>query len=516
MKDAMQKNQLSVRLTLSLISIFLILSCGGIEEKVKEDEAFQEWKDLAEKSQAHTPSRESHVVDVGPAQNQFTIGEEQEINVEKPLPTDKITLKMHDVELPVLLRALARAAGQNILINQNVTGLSSINIIAAPWNDVFIGLLHTHGLTYKWEGDIIRIVSIEDIRLNLDLAEADKKAMAHQREKELVEPLVTRIIRISYPKTERLKETLASFLTKNEEGKSRGSIMVDEHTNSIIIQAIREDIDRISTIVYELDKPTPQVHIEAIIVETSQGTARELGVQWGGLSRGSVNGKNVWVTGGNSGTWNNLGNGQTDYSLSTSADPLASWALSLPAASPNAFSIGLLYETIGKNILSFQLSALQEEGKLNILSSPSITTIDNEEAFIESGQEVPYETVSADGTNVEFKDALLSLKVVPHVISENLMKLVVETQNNEVTDETSGNNYPLIRKRFAKTTVVLYNGETTVIGGLSRQLTSKNNSGIPELKDIPVLGYLFGTKGDELAKEELLIFITPHILKTKR
>ncbi len=516
MNNSIPKKHISIRLAVSFLSLFLILACAGPEERMEEDKSFQKWRDLAEESPGYSPSQESHMVDLEPSENQFTIAPEEEIEAERPLPTEKITLKMHDVELPVLLRALARAAGQNILINQTVDGRTSINIVAAPWDDVFMGLLHTHGLTYKWEGNIIRIVSLEDIQHNLALVEADKKAMTNQRERELVEPLVTRIIRINYPKTARLKETLTSFLTKNEGAESRGSIMVDEHTNSIIIQAIREDIDRISAIIQELDKPTPQVRIEAIIVETSQGTARELGVQWGGLSQGSNNGDNVWVTGGNNGAWNTLGNGQTDYTLSTFADPLAGWALSLPAASPQAFSIGLLYETIGKNILAFQLSALQDDGKLNILSSPSITTVDNEEALIESGQEVPYETVSADGTNVEFKDALLSLKVTPHVISSNILKLVVETQNNEVTDETSGNNYPLIRKRLAKTTVVLYDGETTVIGGLSRQLSSSSNSGIPGLKDAPVLGYLFGTKGDELAKEELLIFITPYILDTKR
>jgi type IV pilus assembly protein PilQ len=173
-------------------------------------------------------------------------------------------------------------------------------------------------------------------------------------------------------------------------------------------------------------------------------------------------------------------------------------------------------EKIGEYLLDVQLSALQEEGKLNILSSPSITTVDNQRAIIESGAEVPFQVVDKDGNiSVEFKKAVLRLEVTPHVIEGSMLKLKIVTHKDEVDFNNTVLGNPTIITKKAETNVILYDGQTTVIGGLSKETKSGSESGIPGLKDIPVLGYLFKGKSRTDKMEEILIFITPHVLKEK-
>ena len=155
--------------------------------------------------------------------------QEDSIQNERLLPTSILSLKMHDIDLAVLLRAMARAAGQNIMINEKVAGKANINITRAPWDQVFLGILRTHGLTYSWEGSIIRIMTLEDMQQDL-------KRAAQQKDFKMVAPLRTQVIKISYTEATKLKENLEQFLIKKENGKTLGAVMVDEHTNSLIIQ----------------------------------------------------------------------------------------------------------------------------------------------------------------------------------------------------------------------------------------------------------------------------------------
>jgi hypothetical protein len=175
-------------------------------------------------------------------------------------------------------------------------------------------------------------------------------------------------------------------------------------------------------------------------------------------------------------------------------------------------NIGYVAENVGKNILAIQLSALQTEGRLNILSSPSITTLDNQSAIFESGMEVPYSTEVELGVyKTEFKKAVLSLEVTPHVIDEKTLKMKIKTNKDEV-DPTSAGDIPRIITKRAETTVILFDGQTTVIGGLSKESTADSKSSVPGLSDIPLLGWLFRGTKSEKTMEEVLIFITPHIL----
>ncbi|MGD8522835.1 MAG: type IV pilus secretin PilQ, partial [Desulfobacterales bacterium] len=184
---------------------------------------------------------------------------------------------------------------------------------------------------------------------------------------------------------------------------------------------------------------------------------------------------------------------------------------SLSGLSP--FTLGLIYQRVGDVLLDVQLSALQEQGKLNILSSPSITTLDNQTAFIESGRDIPFQTVEDGEVNIEYKKAVLRLDVTPHVIDDRTLKMYINVNKDEADFVNEVQGQPTILTKKAETNVIQFDGQTIVIGGLNKETTSDTKSGVPFLEDIPGLGYLFKKKGSSSDLEELLIFITPHILQ---
>jgi len=488
-----------------VVIVVLAILIGGCAQKKtdKKDVFFDKWKIMAESSRGYSPSPKTPAEKqpgatgpeiATPAARPADIQPAAE--PEKQLPTTPVSMKMHDIDVTVLLRALAKAAEQNIMINEKVKGKANININKAPWDQVFKGLLRTHGLTFSWEGDIIRIMTMEDV-------EQDFKRQSQKQGFRLVAPLATQVIKINYSEAAKLKTNLEKFLTLNAEGKPIGSIMVDEHTNSLIIQAIHADIDGMLPIIDKLDRPTHQILIEAHIVEATKDTARELGVQWGGLSRNGF-----WITPGanSSGVFGNT--------LDSGINPTSGMAANFPAtlADGIGLTIGFAVEDIGSSIISAQLSALQKNNKLNILSSPSITTLDNQKAIIESGTDVPYQTIQDNSVKIEYKKAVLSLEVTPHVIDGKTLKLNIKTKKDEVTDILVQGN-PIILTKLAETNVLLFDGQTTVIGGLNKENMSKSEAGVPAMKDIPLLGWLFKSTSDSNDMEDLLIFITPHILK---
>lgn len=492
-----------------ILIISMLLSCAGTKTE-KKDPFFDKWKAMAEKSRGYSPVPKRCALDLPDKRNKADSKPKLKREPEKkrPLPAQEITLKMHKTDVAVVLRTMARAVNQNIMINETIRGSIDINVKNAPWDQVFHSILRTQGLTYDWEGDIICIITLEDREKNLKQLEAEQQIQSKKREMEMVEPLLTRLINVEFADAKSLKENLEKFLTEKTEGKPLGSVMVDEHTNSLIIQAIRKDMERMIPLIEELDRPTPQILIEAHIVETTKDTAQELGIQWGGLYHGD----NYWITpGANS-------QGILDQSLSEEGiDPTSGFASNFPAdlADGMGMTIGYVAENIGNSILNVQLSALQIEGKLNILSSPSITTLDNQPATIESGSEVPFQTVEDDDVKIEFKKAVLSLKVTPHVIKDQMLKMNIITHNDELDFTRTVVGYPTIITKKAQTNVMLFDGQTTVIGGLSKEKTGRSENGVPLLKHIPLFGYLFKGKGNNNSMEEVLIFITPHILKEK-
>jgi len=476
----------------------IVLSGCADKKSTKKDPFFEKWKAMAEKSKGHSPAPRNKTIDLPERITQMEALEEKaKIKHERSLPTQKVTLRMHKSNIICVLQTLARAANQNILISSNVKGEININIQNTSWDQVFRGILRTHRLTYTWEGGIIRVMTPEDMEQDLKIDSFQEKRKAHKINIKRFEPLLTRVVNINFADAKELKANLKEFLTKDKEGKPRGSVMVDEHTNSLIIQAIRDDIAKMISLIEKLDRPTLQILIEANIIETSRDMARDLGIQWGGLYHGTGHGKNYWITPG-ANTGDAMGS-----SLRTPVDPTSGMAANFPAdlSSGKGLTLGIVSQKIGEYLLNIQLSALQEEGKLNILSSPSITTLDNQMAFTENGERVPYVSTDKEGNReVRFEDAVLRLEITPHVIDDNNLKMKIMVKKDEVDTSRAVDGNPFIIKKHTETNLIMRDSETIVISGLTKSVKSESDSGVPGLKDIPILGWLFKNKGKRVIR----------------
>jgi type IV pilus assembly protein PilQ len=503
-----------------MIGLGLILTGCAQDNMTKKDPFFEKWGTLAEQSKGHSPTARDRVIETPPLGPDEIVEAQVMATRDKPLPNKRVTLRMHNVDINVILRAMAQAANQNILIKSGVKGQSSIHINNEPWNEAFKGIIRTNGLVYTWEGNIIRVMTVEDMEHDIKLASAVERRRSQK--------LVTMVMNVDFAESNKLKESVKEFLTKDSAGKARGSVTVDEHTNSLIIQATRDDLERIRPMLQKLDKPIPQITIKANIVEAGKDTARALGVQWGGVYGNTIRSNSYVVTPGGSGgtyaaptppsvvgaytpTFGATGIGGQGMGVNFPINP------EVLAQAGGAASLGLIFGTLGASFLELQLQALQQDGKLNILSSPSITTLDNQTAFTENGERIPYVATSSTGgtitQEVKFEDAVLRLEVTPHVIDGKNLKMKIKVKKDEVDTSRTVQGNPYIIKKQTESTLIVQDGETIVISGLTKQRTLTNNTGIPELKDIPGLGWLFGQDSQAKTFQEVLVFITPHILK---
>jgi type IV pilus assembly protein PilQ len=499
-----------VRLILSIFFLSLCWGCSGDLKSTKKDPIFEKWSTLADNSQGNSPAARPKTVDLSSLSAKQVSAALSGTTV-KQLPVKKINLTMRQAELKSVLRALARSVDLNIIVKNDVKGEINVDFRGVPWNQAFTGLLSTYSLSYSWEGDILRVMTNEDM-------DQDIKQKISRRDSLWVEPLLPPVlVNIDYADADKLAKTLQDFLTKDKDGKPRGSVNRDEHSNSLVISAIREDLMKMLPIIEKIDKPTPQILIKANIVETTKSVARDLGVMWGGqYNRGDYTamsgGTRLTSTGDiNPIAGGPVGIGGTGFASNFQAANLTSAA---------AGSLALLFGTIGGNILELQLQALQKESKLNILSSPSITTLDNQVAFTENGQRVPFVTLTqsagqAPTQTVTFENAVLRLEITPHVIDgTNLkMKILVKKDELDFTRAASMLGNPIILKKQTETSLIIKDGDTIVISGLTKQTKTDSEAGWPWLKEIPVLGWLFKADGKSDAMEEVLIFITPHILQ---
>jgi type IV pilus assembly protein PilQ len=514
------------RLALMASLSLVMLGCAGAgaqrpePPKQAQTDFFNEWKLKAEASQGHSPASSQRLPEPPvstPPKPKPTV-EPAVPKPQKSLPTQKVSLRMHDADIVVVLRALARSVSQNILINEKVKGSVSVDIDAVPWDQAFRGILRLHGLDYAWEGDLLRIMTVDDLENDLKMEAIRDKQKAQKAEVKWVEPLMIQVIPIDFADAAKLQEELAPYLSKDEKGNALGSIAVDGHTNSLMVHAIREDIARLLPLIQELDKPTPQITIVSHIVETTREVAQRLGVQWGGFYQ---DGDAAVTPGGTNGHWEKNANGKRVWVY----DPISGvtgiggqgFGSNFPVdVASGGGSLGLLFGKLGGNVLDVQLMALQSDGQLNILSSPSITTLDNQTAFTENGEKVPYESSSElSGTEVKFEDVVLRLEITPHVIQNDYLKMKILVKKDEVDFTRKVAENPLIIKKQTQTTLITKDGETIVISGLTRQKTTVDDKGVPGLADTPILGRFFKSNNDEESMEEVLIFITPHILKAR-
>ena len=507
-----------VGFVLTFLIVFSV-SCSHKKNKSKKDLFFETWKLRAQESNGHSPSPRTKNITLPTSKTK----KKNTVKKERPLPSQKVSLKMDNENVGVILRTLARGVDQNIIINSNVKGKINIDIKNVPWKEAFLGVLHANGLTHTWEGSILRVMTMSDLERDLQASRIQERKKAVSLDMEAVEPVLTKVIEIDYADAKQLRKNLTTLLTKDKNGKARGHITVNDHSNSLIIQASKSDLVRIIDVIKELDRPIPQIKIEADIVETSRDVARDLGIQWGGKYNAKFNksgSKRAWASGGTTGDIANLEGTPfkyaTNFGNGMSATP---FGINFPAPDSDiGASLNLMFGTLGGNILEMQLTSLESEGKINIISRPSITTLDNQTAVTKSGSEVPYVTTDDNGdTDVSFKDAVLKLEITPHVIDNNYLKMKIIVTKDEVDfsidSRVQGN--PIIKKRETRTTLIVQDSETIVISGLSKSSKTISESGVPGLKDLPGFGWFFKNDGNSNDKEEVLIFITPHILKQR-
>lgn len=521
----MKTNRINIYLFFTLL---ISLTACQKNEKLGEDlYELKDWKKVAEESKRHTPQTEprSFKREVASVQDVMII------DSDKSLPEDLVTMKITEQSVAAVLRTLARVGKQNILIDDTIKSVITLNVEDVPWSSVFKGIMKTNSLNYVREGNVIRIVSSASVERELKLENLRKQLSQARKEAVKAQEMRIRTIKLHHLDIDRTAAMVSELLDIDEhKGQAISqdiddpAVVVDHDKNTLVIKAVPGDINKILSLIEKLDRPATQVLIEARIVMTTNKAARELGVQWGGLFKH----RHTWLTPGANST------GSLEGTLDDGVNPTSGFFSNFPSPSmgggsgllsggsegdilgSNGLSLGLLYAD-GNMVLQAQLSALEEDGKAQLLSSPSITTLDNITAYVESGTEIPYQSESQNtGTTTEFKKAVLRLEVTPHVIDGQFVKMKIFASNDEPDrDFENKDQEPAILTRKAETTVLLMDGETTVIAGLTKEQSSKFRSGVPWLKDIPYLGALFRTDYNDNEMSDMLIFITPYILGKK-
>jgi len=401
----------------------------------------------------------------------------------------KISLDFQDAEITNVIRLIADVSRLNFVMGEDVKGKVSLKLANVPWDQALDIILEMNNLGKVRQGNIIRIATLTNLA-----NQRDEVARAKETEVNSAD-LVTRVIYVNYGKADEAEILLNKLLSP------RGEIMVDKRTNAMIVKDIEENLEQIERLAQKLDTKTPQVLIEARIAEVKPTFKRSLGVKWGADFKTTQGGNIIGV-----------GNAAAD---STFNAPTPDFAVNLPANN-NLGGVGFTFGRFSQSpfSLDLRLSAGEVQGMTRIVSTPKIMVLDNHEATIEQGQSIPFQTSSGnEGTKTEFVDAKLTLKVTPHISPDGGILLEVLLTKNEpaltIEDKAPG---PRIFKKEISTKILLMDGETMVIGGIYETQKSKTESGIPFLKDLPAIGWLFKNKESAEETSELLVFITPAIM----
>jgi len=435
-------------------------------------------------------SAQSAVEDVRAVESNGT-GREELIVSKKHFNGRKMSLDFQGASITSVLRLIADTAGINMVFGKDVEGKVTMQLKNIPWDQALDIVLKTNSLGMKKEGGVFRVAKLEVLQ------KEEEQRMAVKRSKEKAEDLERVLLSINYANAEELSGVIKELLSQ------RGKMDVDVRTNTIIVKDIHAVVEEAKQVVKHLDLATPQVSIEARIVEATTNFARELGVQWGGHFQAGP------ATGNPTGL-----DFPHTIGLVGTADSNDSFAVNLPTTKTATGGIGLTLGSLTNALfLDLRLSALEESGEAKVIASPRVTTLDNQEAIIKQGDEIPFQSTSANqGTQTEFKEALLQLKVTPHITSNKKVILKIVASKDTPDFANAVNGQPAISKQEASTQVLLANHETTVIGGIYSITEEDAHSRIPFLSRIPWAGNLFKSHRRKRDRKELLIFITPRIV----
>lgn len=418
-----------------------------------------------------------------------------------------ISIDFQDADIRQVLRIIAEVSGLNIVVSEKVKGKVTLRLEKVPWDQVLDIILQTYQLGMIKRGNVIRIAPIEQLKKEQQILIETKEAL---QKKEKVEPLVTEEIQVNYGKA-------ADFIKQIEEIKSeRGRITYDVFSNRIIMTDTTARIKKARTLIRSLDIPPKQVMIEARIVEVSTEFARELGIKWGGgyERRSSVNWQSLYGATGPISTTSTL-DGTDQVSLGEEVIKNFPLMVSLPPTASYG-ALGFTLGRLGKSSklgLDIKLQAMERRGVVHILSTPKVITMDNQEALISQGIEIPYHTVSELGTRTEFREAVLKLTVKPHITPDKKVRMELKVNKDSPGVIEAGMDSIPIEKKQLETKLLVNNSETVVIGGIISEEKRRSIQGVPFFSKLPLLGLLFQNRILSTSKKELMIFITPTLVE---
>jgi len=404
----------------------------------------------------------------------------------------KLSLDFKDADIKNILRLIAEVSDLNIIVADEVTGKITMRLVDIPWDQALEIILQSKNLDKRQVGNVIRIAPLDALR------KEDQARLEEQKSKERLEPMVNELIPVNYATAKEIMSQVKSILSE------RGDVKVDDRTNTLIVKDIAKNIPAVRNLVRFLDTKTPLVLIEARIIEANLSFQRELGVQWGML----MGGGRLTAGGGSGGT--TLGTA-VNRVVDLAAVPrgglgaTGSGAAGILAA---VFSRGTIQE------IDVTVSAHENQGNVKIISSPKIATLDNKEASIEQGLRIPYLKLTTEGTvTTDFIDANIKLTVTPHVTNDGTIKLTLKVKKDAPDQSIVVQGVPSIDKKEAISEVLIRDGGVVAIAGIYSIQKNDQAEGVPLFNKIPLLGWLFKRENKEDTRKDLLIFVSPKLMK---
>ncbi|WP_372865923.1 type IV pilus secretin PilQ [Pseudomonas sp.] len=409
---------------------------------------------------------------------------------------EKLSLNFQDIDVRSVLQLIADFTDLNLVASDTVQGNITLRLQNVPWDQALDLVLKTKGLDKRKVGNVLLVAPADEI------AARERQELESQKQIAELAPLRRELIQVNYAKASDMAKLFQSVTSGEGRADERGSITVDDRTNSIIAYQTQDRLDELRRIVAQLDIPVRQVMVEARIVEANVDFDKALGVEWRGVSLGDNN----FIVGGSN-------------SLVKNSDPLEIDAGTFVDLGATGRNVGLNLGFITNNtLLDLELSAMEKTGNGEVISQPKVVTSDKETAKILKGSEIPYQEASSSGaTSTSFKQAALSLEVTPQITPDNriIMEVKVTKDAPDFSNAAASNGVPAITKNEVNAKVLVADGETIVIGGVFTNTQSKSVDKVPFLGDIPYLGALFRRDLVKDSKSELLIFLTPRIMNTQ-
>jgi type IV pilus assembly protein PilQ len=456
-------------------------------------------------------TNDQYVVEIQPQRKPEAAQEEK-----RQYTGEKMSIVFQDLDTRAVLQLVADTSGQNIVVSDSVHGGMTLRLQNVPWDQVLDIVLRTKGLDKRQDGNVIIVAPADEI------AAREKAELAARKDLQELEPLRSEYVQVNYAKASDLATLIKS--TGRSLLSPRGNVSVDVRTNTLLVQDTADRLEDVRRLVATLDIPVRQVRIEARLVIVNNDFQRELGAVLGfnGVNKNGANGL-VTTSGSAAGVdtivssalTNLTGTGSTfPVTLPTGANAPTRYNVNLPVSSPaGSIALGILGSDY---LLDLELSAAQTETRADIISTPSVITANQKQAKILQGTEIPYQQSASSGaTSIEFKDAVLSLEVTPQITPDNRINLDVDVKKDTVGTivvASGGVNVPSIDTQEITTSVLVSDGQTVVLGGILQTQHRIDETKVPYLGDVPILGNLFKTTTKTNDKDELLIFVTPKIV----